>query len=113
MRKKDVSEHLRLSVFLFLVMTILYVLTIPGLISNFHSYNIAWKIIFPISLLIFFPIVLFRLFCIFYDIKLLFFPPKSIFIDGDIEVWKLVKSLKMSLRKKDWAVDEKFNLRYC
>jgi len=83
---------------------IVFGLAILGLIANFHSYHPVWKIVLPFLLAIFFPIVLFRLLCIFHDIKLVFFPPKSIFVDGNIEVWKLVHSLEISLRRSGWTV---------
>jgi len=62
MSKKDVKEHLLLSVPFFLVIAVLFTLAILVVIANFHSYSIAWKIIIPFLLAISTPVVIFRLF---------------------------------------------------
>jgi uncharacterized membrane protein YobD (UPF0266 family) len=105
MSKMSIGWHLFRRNPFFWPMLIVYPLAIFAVAREFHSYNPFQKIVILVILIfVFLYIVFFRLPIILRDVKLILFPQKSIFVDGGIEVWRLVESLKVSLRESGWDV---------
>jgi hypothetical protein len=104
MSKKALREHLLLSILFLGVLLIFFTVALSGLVTDIHSHNLFLKIFSPALLLLLFLVIVHRIFVIFWDIKLIFFPQKSIFVDGSVAASKFTESLKTSLIARGWNI---------